>query len=398
MHNIRQHWFGLPLLLLFVLCTTFGCTEPEPESPDSSGSGTLAQGEVWSLSESPILEIGVQSGAEEYQLHRAESSIRLDDGTLIVANGGSRQLRFFDESGGFLNAVGGEGEGPGEFRFPSRIRKTGQDSLLVWDQSMHRISFFDHQGGFQGSRMLMPSAEVLFPGDEWMFGQFWVDSPVGPSARGPLREALAAIPGQPALGELGYVRVTSQGRLWVAETGPPSQDPIDWRVYGLDGSVLAAVTTPAHFEPHEIGPDYVLGRFRDDLDINFIRLYDLEKPDGSPAGPGLDPSPPASSPQPRHTLTERERELQAPVKAFLKNLASLEEIYYAGHYTYTADTEALFSNPRNRPPEELDVDILMAGERGWIVSVTHTESGAFCTIAYGAYVPMGWMAGELICP
>ena len=48
--------------------------------------------------------------------------------------------------------------------------------------------------------------------------------------------------------------------------------------------------------------------------------------------------------------------------------------------------------------EELQADILMAGERGWIVSVTHIESGAFCTLAYGAHVPMGWMPGELICP
>lgn len=398
MHDIRQLCSGLFLLVSLLLFTTAGCTGPGGGGADPSDSATPAQGEAWSLSANPILEIGVQEGAEEYQFHQAGSSVRLDDGRLVVANQGSRQLRFFDEGGAYLFAIGGEGEGPGEFRYPSRIRKTGQDSLLVWDQGLQRVSFFDFQGDFLGSRMLLPTAEVLFPGDEWLVGRFWVDSPVEPSARGPIREALASLQEQPAEGEMRYVRVSPQGRLWVSEVSPPSDDALPWTVYGLDGKVVAHITTPARFEPHDIGADYVLGRFRDDLDINFIRLYALEKPDGSPAGPGLNPSPPASTPQPKVALTERERELLAPVKAFMKNLASLEEIYYSDHYTYTTDTDALFANSRTRPPEEMDIDILMAGDRGWVVAVTHTESGAFCTMAYGAHVPMGWVPGTLICP
>jgi hypothetical protein len=385
-------------LLLSTILMAWACTESAPPVPDPEGVSYGGPAEVWELSAEPTLEIGVRSGEEAYQFHRAESSVRLEDGTLVVANGGSQQLRYYDEAGQYLFAVGGEGEGPGEFGFPSRVRRAGQDSLLVWDQSLHRVSFFREEGEFLGSRLLTPSADVLFPGDDWLFGRFWVDSPVAPSARGPIRDALEAIPYQPEAGESRYVRVTRQGRLWVTETGQPSQDPMAWHIHELDGSIRAEVETPASFEIHDIGPDYVLGLFRDDLGINFIRLYELKKPVGSPPGPGLDLSPPAISPQSRRTLTEKQQEELALVRSFLKTMASLEEIYYSQHYTYTADADLLFSNPRNRPPEELQADILMAGEGGWIVSVTHTESGVFCTLAYGAQVPMGWMPGELICP
>ena len=52
-----------------------------------------------------------------------------------------------------------------------------------------------------------------------------------------------------------------------------------------DGKIL----TPPRFQPHEIGPDYVLGRFQDEMDINYVRLYSLNKPEGAPPAPGLRP-------------------------------------------------------------------------------------------------------------
>jgi len=78
-------------------------------------------------------------------------------------------------------------------------------------------------------------------------------------------------------------------------------------------------------------------------------------------------------------------------------MASLEEIYYSDHFTYTADVDALFADPRNRKPPELEVDILFAGPSGWAGQVSHPESGGRCLLAYGFYVPMGWQPGAIIC-
>ena len=41
---------------------------------------------------------------------------------------------------------------------------------------------------------------------------------------------------------------------------------------------------------------------------------------------------------------------------------------------------------------------MFAAQDGWMVRVTDTESGRFCVMAYGAYVPMGWAPGAVLCP
>ena len=74
-------------------------------------------------------------------------------------------------------------------------------------------------------------------------------------------------------------------------------------------------------------------------------------------------------------------EVLAGIRSLVKNLASLQEIYYAGHYTYTQDTKALFADPRARIPDELEVDILFAGNQGWAGMVTLPARGGRCLLA-----------------
>jgi hypothetical protein len=67
------------------------------------------------LAPAPALVIGTRTG-EMYELSGVAGAARLSGGTIVVADGGSRQLRFFDSTGAFIRAVGGPGDGPGEFR------------------------------------------------------------------------------------------------------------------------------------------------------------------------------------------------------------------------------------------------------------------------------------------
>jgi hypothetical protein len=70
-----------------------------------------------------------------------------------------------------------------------------------------------------------------------------------------------------------------EGNLWVQafqfsdETGP-----VKWTVFTPDGVRLGDVETPRDVWIFEIGADYVLGRLRDDLDVEYVQLYDLVKP------------------------------------------------------------------------------------------------------------------------
>lgn len=355
---------------------------------------------VWSLSEDPTLEIGVVEGEEEYQLHRVGGSVRLDDGRIVVANTGSRELRVFGPDGDFLGSVGRDGEGPGEFRSPSRIRRLAGDTLMVWDDGLFRISLFDAEGDFLAMAPLLPSPEDLFPGDEWLLERNWIDSPVAPSRRERLRRAVERLPPADTSAGLRFVKVTREGWLWVSPTRALVDTALTWEVYDLEGERRATVATPARFQLHEVGSDYVLGRYLDSMDVNYVRLYRLQKPPDAPEAPGLSPSvafrPGSDEPQASRSGGVDEETL-ASMRAMVKILASRQEIHYADHFTYTTDVEDL-GGLGGPAADEVAVEIPFAAEDGWMVLLTHRETGDMCVMTYGYYVPMGWSPGRVICP
>jgi hypothetical protein len=64
-----------------------------------------------------------------------------------------------------------------------------------------------------------------------------------------------------------------------ASMRPTLQGSRRWRVIEGTGQYLGEVTTPDGFEVSEIGRDWVLGIWRDDLDVQFIHVYKLVKPE-----------------------------------------------------------------------------------------------------------------------
>lgn len=94
-----------------------------------------------------VCEIGVASGPEEAQLDEVAGALRLADGTIVVANGGSGEVRFFDRTGAFLHAVGREGEGPNEYRSVDYLGLLG-DTVVVYDRRLLRLSVLDRDGTF----------------------------------------------------------------------------------------------------------------------------------------------------------------------------------------------------------------------------------------------------------
>jgi hypothetical protein len=73
------------------------------------------------------------------------------------------------------------------------------------------------------------------------------------------------------------LRVDAEGNLWVADYLRPSDHQSRFMVFDSTGRMLGSVVMPERFEPLDIGADYVLGRWRDELDVQYVRLYGLEK-------------------------------------------------------------------------------------------------------------------------
>ncbi len=98
----------------------------------------------WAISQNPLVTVGGDDRGENYQFFGVVFAGRLSDGRLVIADGGSRTLRWFDTDRGHLSSAGTRGEGPGEFRSLTWAGLTDGDSVLVWDGQAGRVSvFFD---------------------------------------------------------------------------------------------------------------------------------------------------------------------------------------------------------------------------------------------------------------
>jgi hypothetical protein len=335
------------------------------------------------------------NGPEELNLYRAAGALKLDDGRIVVANGGTNELRFFDSDGQFLYATGGEGEGPGEFRGMAFIYRLGPDSLAVLDFRLFRFSILDANGAFSKNlRVAEGGNDLPFP--HGFFRDGTILASIHPSDSGDYTELgviqepvtyhrydrngghlaeLTALPGQavyrgvsadgtgftfspghsvrpfaavgsstwfwgpgdafeiqerdthgsllkifrldreprpmpaelireweeqiralppdaaimrraipppeylPAHQEIVVDRV---GNVWMAGYAVLDEDP-EWQVFDPSGRWLGEVSIPAAGRVTEIGEDYVVGVWQDDLGVETVRIYGLLKP-GS-AGP-----------------------------------------------------------------------------------------------------------------
>lgn len=128
---------------------------PDVTVSDSAGveivvSGAPPASGMLVLAPEPEVSIGeFESEDPEQQLHRVTGAMLLDDGTIVVANEGSSQLRFFDAlSGEFMRAAGGPGGGPGEFTSMRWLGRTAGDTILVYDMMNNRLSRFAPSGEF----------------------------------------------------------------------------------------------------------------------------------------------------------------------------------------------------------------------------------------------------------
>ncbi len=105
-------------------------------------------GEGWSASLEPHVSIGGVDGPQEYQWFDVTAAARQSDGDIVVVDGGSREVRLYDRLGIFMRNLGGPGSGPGEFQDPAQVMVTAGDSVVVWDNTLYRITRFDPDGGF----------------------------------------------------------------------------------------------------------------------------------------------------------------------------------------------------------------------------------------------------------
>jgi hypothetical protein len=101
----------------------------------------------WTLDTVPDFDIGQLEGEAPYELFRVTGVAGLPDGRIVILNGGTQELRFFDGRGTFIESAGGRGDGPGEYQFPRLVPRAAYDTLHIFD-SNRRLSFVSTDGAF----------------------------------------------------------------------------------------------------------------------------------------------------------------------------------------------------------------------------------------------------------
>jgi hypothetical protein len=348
---------------------------------------------LWSVAPTPTVDIGVLEGDEAYQLSQVGGAVRLSDGRIVVANGGSQEVRYFDSTGRHLATVGRKGGGPGEFEQLGSVMALRGDTVAAYDWSLRRVSLFDAAGRFvwsfslefsagspmplgrfadgswlcnrlfsfrpgaSGTQVVRDTMALLvfdsagafrdslgrFPGPDWYirtqghsamasslpFGATteaavaqdrfyvghsdhyeitrfteagapdeiirvaWTPVPVtgedverhkaerlanaDAGVRQSLERLYQDIPFPSTFPAFTDFMVDPLGDLWVLAASRPGDDHPRWTVFAPDGLALGVVETPPGVTVRDIGRDYVLGTWRDDLDVQHVRLYALQR-------------------------------------------------------------------------------------------------------------------------
>lgn len=120
------------VLLWVTACT--GGDAPAPEADVPTFEGTVD------------LEIGELEGDDPYLFARVFAIATDPAGRILVADGPAHEVRVFAPGGAFLFRLGGEGDGPGEFRRPFRLGFSPDGELWVGQQPRYTAFELEETG------------------------------------------------------------------------------------------------------------------------------------------------------------------------------------------------------------------------------------------------------------
>jgi hypothetical protein len=415
------------LAIAAVLCCTPDGPVDSARRRDSAGVAIVESsgprwrdGDAWTIDHRPLLAIGEDSGTTAPQFSLVRGMRRLADGRLVVSDDNARQLFFFDPAGHLLKAIGGRGQGPGEFGYSlMRIWPGPDGTLLVGDDGNARINIFDDTGAFVRAARFAPLPDVprVAPIGVFDDGTLLASGVVGSVAatserprtlvtrdhswfrysvtgeqleriltrsgrpsyvsdyaggvgqtavpltpdllvaaranglllyRGPksqieewstdgrlrrvmrwesapprrvtdvwdrYKETYVEREGITPLGRQYYAHffsldlplpelvpsterliVDSDDNIWAQRYRLPWETDLQWDIISHNGHYLGTLTSPPNLTIYQIGPDFVLGTYRDSIGVQSVRMHSLRRPALAPSGDERDVVPLGSKP------------------------------------------------------------------------------------------------------
>ncbi|MEX0893724.1 MAG: hypothetical protein WEB88_16275 [Gemmatimonadota bacterium] len=164
------------------------------------------------------------------------------------------------------------------FGAPATAVAAGGDPLTVFvgDPAFFEIAAFT-DGAERDRLMAYPAGlRAVEPADvdayEVFLRQWAAERPEG-SYAADLMDRPAA-PHMPGFTSLHY---DPEGYVWAVAFTPAYEESHRAWIFSVDGPLQGSVALPPDFEIHQIGSDYLLGIWRDDMDVEHVRMYALER-------------------------------------------------------------------------------------------------------------------------
>lgn len=198
----------------YVMRDSAGVTIVENRRPSWSA------GDAWRIAPDPSHRIGRRQGRPEEEFAGVAAAVPLADGGIAVADEGSGQIRFFDDTGNFVRSVGSRGNGPGEFTMLADAGSAPDGTVWAYDFALRRISWIAPSDGRLASMTLGPEPPVLaatgaLPGRSFVLRQLWGAARTAGATREGIRRDPVAV-----------VRFDSAGRLRDTIAAPPGREVV----------------------------------------------------------------------------------------------------------------------------------------------------------------------------
>ncbi len=375
------------ITVITLLLIVAGCAGDRSAAEAASDGVTIGSAEAevaaWTVQSDAGLSIGVVEGDAPYQFDDIRWVSLLHDDLIGVVDGGSYEARLFGSEGDALLAVGGRGDGPGEFRSPGQILASEGGGIEVVDIATNRISHFTEDGEYaQSSDFDRPGR--FFPLDQWYHRRNLVQGRIDSRRRAALNSLVDLLPEPLPQTIFRWVILSDVGHLWTTESEPGGDDSTEWQIFDMNGRPVASTWLPARFMPEQIGGSFVLGVYWDEFDVQHVRRYPIDRPGRVPdveVDKSLDHLA-VSAPTGFDQVVPDEESL-SEMRGIVRNMASSQEIHYSDNFNYASSLEAMDI----QLPEHLHGHLFGVGSTGWMIAVDNVEAASRCIMIVGRPLP-----------
>jgi len=222
-----------------------------------------------------VLWAGRAPSRSRVGINNADRSVALIDGP----TGRPEDFGMYPMNQGLLLKIG---IGFANWFAPSAQASLGPPPFRVAVSSPERweIRFFDSGGALQRIlRASIPRVAVTSEvrAERRAYLVDWAEQFRLPPGQGESVDDQFPVPD--SLPAIASIRWDRAGNLWVGRREPDPNATKDYDVFDLDGSWISTVTFPPELgRILEIGEDYVLSSWLDDLNVPYLRMYRLQKP------------------------------------------------------------------------------------------------------------------------